>query len=87
MNGCCGIQSQLPSEKEKKKECAPLGEIRVNGDMIAPMLLERACSISPKMTSCCAPMARTTWCAGILQSAIPLVAGVQLTIGTFNHGD
>ena len=38
MNGCCGNScSCLPDgEKEKKKEYAPLGEIRVNGDMIAP---------------------------------------------------
>ena len=33
-----------------------------------------------------APMARTTWCADILQNAIPLVAGVQSTISTFNYG-
>ena len=40
MNGCCGDScSCLPDgekEKEKEKEYAPLGEIRVNGDMIAP---------------------------------------------------
>ena len=82
MNGCCGNScSCLPDGEKEKEAYAPLGEIRVNGDIIAPNGELKV--LARKMTSC-APMARTTWCADILQSAIPLVARDQSNTSIFN---